>query len=334
MIDILIIILGIVALICIWIILYDSNRFVVVRHALADPRIKKPFRAVVLADLHNKRYGRENELLLSAIEEQEPDAVIIAGDLLTARKGEKFKAALGLLEKLKDKYPLYYANGNHEHRLELYPEVYGSMAEDYEKELTKLGIHRLVNEHVSLEQTGIVVYGVQIDRKYYQRFRKKPMPSDYLTSVLGRADQDKYCVLIAHNPDYFPEYAAWGADLVFSGHIHGGLVRIPGGKGLVSPAVRFFPHYDGGRFQEGSAVMLLSRGLGTHTIPIRMFNPGELLVVELAPAAEELTPTADVGERADEGAGKRTDERKVPEESETSGKGERRNGDTCKIGSV
>jgi len=90
--------------------------------------------------------------------------------------------------------------------------------------------------------------------------------------------------LIAHDPDYFPKYADWGADLVLSGHVHGGMVRVPfWGKGVVSPNVRLFPKYDGGEFTIGKSRMLLSRGLGMHTIPIRLFNPGEILEVELMP---------------------------------------------------
>lgn len=65
------------------------------------------------------------------------------------------------------------------------------------------------------------------------------------------------------------------------------MVRIPGWRGLVSPSVRLFPKYDGGLFKEGKSIMLLSRGLGMHTIPIRLFNPGELLYVELLPADEK-----------------------------------------------
>ena len=68
--------------------------------------------------------------------------------------------------------------------------------------------------------------------------------------------------------------------MVLAGHVHGGMVRIPGWKGIVSPAVRLFPKYDGGLFRIGKSTMLLSRGLGMHTIPIRLFNPGEVLVVD------------------------------------------------------
>ncbi len=287
MLDILVTIAGIVCIFFLWRILYDSNRFVVVRHSFADPRIRKPFRAVVLADLHNKRYGRENALLLNAIHELKPDAVLVAGDMITASPGGRLDVGINCLQKLSEEYPVYYADGNHEHRLELYPEEYGSMAQDYEKALQEMGIRRLVNEHTVLKGNGIAVYGSRIDREYYRRFRVRRMEKEYLDKLLGEPSGEYYNILIAHNPDYFPQYADWGADLVLSGHVHGGLVRIPGGKGLVSPRVSFFPKYDGGIFREGKSVMLLSRGLGNHTIPIRLFNPGELLVIELFPQEGE-----------------------------------------------
>ena len=110
------------------------------------------------------------------------------------------------------------------------------------------------------------------------------MEENYLTEILGRRPEGLYTVLLAHNPDYFPRYAGWGADLTLSGHVHGGVARVPfWGKGVISPGYRLFPKYDGGIFREGQAVMVLSRGLGMHTIPIRLFNPGELWVIDLKP---------------------------------------------------
>lgn len=271
---------AVLVLICIWVMIYDGNRFVVREHTFADVRIRKDCRAVVLADLHNKKYGRDNEHLLTAIRELKPDMILVAGDMLNAKPGATLEIALHLFEELAGDYPIYYGNGNHEHRMALYPDTYGDMAERYTEGLGRLGIEPLVNAHVKLSGYGIAIYGLQIDRKYYKRFRTYPMDRDYLYSVLGQVDKSFFSVLLAHNPDYFPEYAAWGADLTLAGHVHGGLVRIPFvGKGLASPKICFFPKYDGGRFDEGGRVMLVSRGLGMHTIPIRVFNPGELLVI-------------------------------------------------------
>lgn len=299
MIDILLGILGAVLLACLWLMLYDSNRFVVKKQCFCDRRIRQSCRAVVLADLHNKCYGKGNERLLAAIRECEPDFILIAGDMLTAKPGRSLETALHFMAKLAGEYPVYYGNGNHEHRLKLYPEKYGNMGETYEKTLKEMGVRLLVNTHVTLPKYGISVYGAEIDRFYYKRFGVRPMEQDYLEGLLGRPDPESYSLLLAHNPDYFPQYAAWGADLVLSGHVHGGMVRIPfWGKGVVSPNVRLFPKYDGGLFEEGNSRMLLSRGLGMHTIPIRLFNPAEVLCVELHGAQDAFADKAAKNEGA------------------------------------
>jgi hypothetical protein len=107
------------------------------------------------------------------------------------------------------------------------------------------------------------------------------METSYLSETLGSPREDACRLLIAHNPDYFEQYAAWGADVVVSGHVHGGIMRLPFFGGVVSPRLTLFPRYDGGRFEKGHTVMILSRGLGTHTLPLRIFNPGELVVMQL-----------------------------------------------------
>ena len=279
--DILLMIGCVLAVILCWFMLYDGTRFVIRRYVIRSPKITAGYRAVVLADLHNKRFGKNNQLLLQAIEEQKPDAIWIAGDILTARPGKSLEPATELLRSLAGKYPIYYANGNHEHRIKLYPETYGDMAKEYGEALEELKIQPLVNTNMELPELNMVVYGAEIDREYYRRFVVPHMEEAYLAEILGKQDEAKFNVLLAHNPDYFPVYAEWGADLVLSGHVHGGMVRIPGWKGVVSPNVRFFPKYDGGKFEEGKSTMILSRGLGMHTIPVRLFNPGELIVIEI-----------------------------------------------------
>ena len=112
----------------------------------------------------------------------------------------------------------------------------------------------------------------------------------YMRYDLGRADE-KGLPLI-----FFEAYAGYGAELTLSGHLHGGLVRIPvpvskkakeaGAhimRGVFSPRLRFFPKYDAGRFDIDGRTMIVSRGLGSHTLPIRVFNPGDLVVIDLKP---------------------------------------------------
>lgn len=269
------------ALLCLLVAVVDCNRFVTVRYEVTSEKIKAPCRFVLLSDLHNKSYGKDNERLIERIESIAPDAVLVAGDMLTAVKGHTFDTALSLMRRLAASYPVYYGMGNHEYRLQLYPDQYGDLYERYVAGLQDAGIEPLVNQNTYLPAFNVAVCGSQIDREYYKRFRKSPMPAEYLTKILGRPREDACQILIAHNPLYFEEYAAWGADVVVSGHVHGGIMRLPLLGGVLSPNLSLFPKYDGGRFALGKAVLLLSRGLGTHTIPLRIFNPGELVVVEI-----------------------------------------------------
>lgn len=260
----------------------DGNRFHVVEYRLNSDKIKKEHHFVVLSDLHNKSYGEKNRKLLERIDKLAPEAILIAGDMLTSKPGKSYEVAMDLLKELAKKYPIYYGMGNHETRLFLYPEVYGDMGKNYEKDLNDVSIQLMRNESCE-ESDNLRIVGLDMKRDYYKRFKKYPMESGYLRETLGEAQKDKYEILLAHNPDYFEEYAAWGADLVLSGHVHGGMMRLPILGGVVSPAFKFFPKYDGGLFKQGKSTMILSRGLGMHTIPIRIFNPGELVSLILSP---------------------------------------------------
>ena len=292
--DVLLVVLGALILVVFWVMLHDTTHFETTEYCVTDPRIKKTFRAVVLADLHNQKYGRDNQLLLKAIKEGQPDFVLIAGDMLTAKPGEDFSPAIDFIKELRKDYPIYYGVGNHEHRIRLYRQTYGSMGKDYVQALRECGIKLMCNERRMLEDYGVEIVGLQMHHHYYRRWKKRPMTDTYLHRALGEPDAESYTVLLAHNPDYFPEYATWGADLALSGHVHGGVARVPfWNHGVISPAMKLFPQYDGGLFNEGKSHMILSRGLGCHTIPVRLFNPGDLIFLQFEPGKESCITKRD-----------------------------------------
>lgn len=267
------------------VMIIDGNRFHVVEYQLYSSKVKKEHRYVVLSDLHNKSYGEKNSKLIRKITRLTPEGILIAGDILTAKPEKSYEVALDLIKNLAEKYPIYYGMGNHETRLFLYPETYGDMGERYLADLNKVSVDFMKNESRQCED-NIRITGLDMNRDYYKRLKKHPMDSNYLKETLGEADKQKYEILLAHNPDYFEEYAAWGADLVLSGHVHGGMMRLPVLGGVISPSVKLFPKYDGGLFKIGKSIMILSRGLGMHTIPIRIFNPGELILLKISPETE------------------------------------------------
>lgn len=268
----------------------DGNRFHTVCYTVESEKLTEECSFVVLSDLHNKSYGKNNEALLETIEKLRPQGILIAGDILTARPEHPLDTALSLIEALSKHYPVYYGVGNHETRLRLYPEIYGDMGERYDRGLEKLSVRLMRNESVSLDKGNLRITGLDMERQFYKRLLKTKMELSYLEEALGKASEERFQILLAHNPDYFEEYAAWGADLVLSGHVHGGVCRLPLLGGVISPSLRLFPKYDGGRFQMGESTMILSRGLGSHTIPLRIFNPGELVFLTLKPKKKGEDP--------------------------------------------
>lgn len=306
-----IIFLGVIVIIALYFIIImvrDGNRFVEVNYVVDSEKIKKDYTFVLLADLHNKSYGKENQKLIEAIHKIDPDSIMIAGDMLVGKPDSDFTVAATLIEKLSEKYPIFYGVGNHEYRLKLYPETYGTKWEDYFSRLKEVEVFPLSNLSVILEEIGIRVTGIEIEKEYYQRFVniknnffacqfvspkskvqdsenvkdiRKEMTTEYMESLIGESKDDFYEILLAHNPEHFEAYAGWGANLVLSGHVHGGIMKIPFWGGVISPSFRIFPKYDGGIFKIRQSIMILSRGLGMHTLPIRIWNPGELIVVKL-----------------------------------------------------
>lgn len=74
---------------------------------------------------------------------------------------------------------------------------------------------------------------------------------------------DPFWILLAHRNNAFAEhYSLLGADLVVSGHGHGGLVRLPFTDGLVSTEHTFFPSYTAGLYEKNGSTLFVTRGLG------------------------------------------------------------------------
>ncbi len=277
-------ILVIVVVLCIVMLLIgiiDGNRFVVVKEEFTLSGLKKGCCFVMISDLHNKVYGKDNQKVMDAIKKAEPDFVVIAGDLVTSHAKESMEPGIRLAKELSLYYKVYYALGNHETKLRLYPEKYKDMYRSLAAQMQQSGVEMLVDESCMLPEYGICMTGLELERAYFKRFEKKPMEKGHLEQHIGTSRKEYCNILIAHNPDYFEEYAAWGADLVLSGHVHGGIMRLPFLGGVIAPSYRLFPKYDGGVFREGKSTMLLGRGMGAHTLPFRFFNPAQLYVVTL-----------------------------------------------------
>lgn len=264
----------------------ENRRLNVNEYIIKSKKIPSEFdgyKIVAIADLHNSTFGKDNKRLLSRINSLKPDSIIIAGDMLVAKPNRQIDIPVTFMKELSKQYDIYYANGNHEKRALIYPEVYGDMGKKYTKEMSKLPIEWLSNRSISIERNGlkIVIYGLDMKASYYKRFAKLPMKEEYLIQELGQPDMDLFNILIAHNPIYFEEYANWGADLTISGHNHGGMIRLPFVGGIISPQVEMFPKFDRGLFEYKNRKMILTSGLGNHTIKLRFMNVPEIVSITL-----------------------------------------------------
>ena len=246
---------------------------------------KSVVKFAVLSDLHGIVFGNDNEDLLRSIAEEKPDAILIAGDMVCSSNVESLTPAEEFLAKLPDQCPVLYALGNHEYRM--LQEPLSSMEYTrYERTLTNAGICFLHNEHVCLRirDNDFVFYGLEIPLEYYRKPVAPHLGIRDVDGLLGHPAREGVRVLLAHNPVYGRTYFSWGADFIFSGHNHGGVIRFSENRGLISPQFHLLPSFCCGHFQRGKKHMIVSAGLGEHTVPVRIHNPRELVFVELTSA--------------------------------------------------
>ena len=286
MIKIILIIVAVFIVYCLIEMIRELWDFRVTKYRICSQKlngIKREKKIIFLSDLHNRMYGEENERLLESIRNQHPDLILIGGDMLVRKDGNSYDKTVHFLAKLPGICPVYCANGNHEQKLKELPDKYEQSYEEYKKALTASGIHMLENasETVKLDEVPVKLSGLEIPLGAYARFGKKELSLKEITDRIGEHGDD-YQILLAHHPGYMKEYLAYGADLILGGHYHGCVVQLPGIGGVISPNFTLFPKYSGGIYQEGEQTAVVSRGLGTHSVPLRLWNWPELIVLELS----------------------------------------------------
>lgn len=286
MIKIILIIVAVFIVYCLIEMIRELRDFRVTKYRICSQKlngIKREKKIIFLSDLHNRMYGEENERLLESIRNQHPDLILIGGDMLVRKDGNSYDKTVHFLAKLPGICPVYCANGNHEQKLKELPDKYEQSYEEYKKALTASGIHMLENasETVKLDEVPVKLSGLEIPLGAYARFGKKELSLKEITDRIGEHGDD-YQILLAHHPGYMKEYLAYGADLILGGHYHGCVVQLPGIGGVISTNFTLFPKYSGGIYQEGEQTAVVSRGLGTHSVPLRLWNWPEMIVLELS----------------------------------------------------
>lgn len=282
------IIIIILATMCVVVVVsnYENKKLVVEQYHICSPKIPEPFdgfRIVFLTDLHCNEFGIENEELIEKIHQCRPDVILVGGDMVTSQEDIPVDVPLKLMKRLSEKYVVYYADGNHELRLMRNEEIFGLRYKEYVHKLKEFGIRHISNETIVMEEGGerISLTAFDLEKKFYHRFRIPEMTYDDMKEAVGEKTEKCFGILLAHNPNYFKTYAKWGSDLVLAGHFHGGMIRIPKIGGVISPQFQLFPKYDSGEFHWENSTMILSRGLGNHSIKLRLFNLPEISCITL-----------------------------------------------------
>ena len=239
-------------------------------------------RVLFLSDYHEAVNGKMNRRLLAKAKELKPDLILIGGDMVNGQKPtEDFTPAISFINGLTEIAPVYYAYGNHEKRLFKNTESYGFHGDRYLEGLSK-EVHFLNNKCVEcqLPEGSIRVCGLDMPHTCFKKKGDK-LTVEMIRDLLGDAGRKPPTVLLAHDPTWAKVYEAWGAELTLAGHFHGGIIRIPLIGGIISPKFEPFPHYEYGYYPEGDGRMIVTCGVGQHTIPVRFNNLPELVLVNL-----------------------------------------------------
>ena len=227
---------------------------------LTCPGLPKAFhlaRIAVVADVHLPDQVVDIPRLLTTLRLQKPDAIFLPGDLTNSYTAFDAVGLRRLAQALVAIAPCFAVPGNHEQRL--------GREERYRRILTACGVHYMSDSYADWHKDGATL-------RLYGMGEQQPSP----LSVTGQP-----AIVLAHRPEYMPDYRRAGWDIVVCGHAHGGHVRVGGGA-LFSPDQGFLPTYTHGVYQEGGTRMIVSRGLGNSSIPWRINNPPHLPILILS----------------------------------------------------
>lgn len=249
----------------------DSRNIDVTRFTVSGaPEAFSGFKIAQISDLHNAEFGTDNQKLIDILKSEAPDAIVITGDLIDARRTNT-EIAESFARRCMEIADCYYVPGNHEARL-------GGTYDAFESALIADGVNVLRNGSVRIrkEMDAIRIIGVDDPA-----FAKASDAITNLDAALEALSSDDFTILLAHRPELIDEYSKWGIDLVLSGHAHGGQIRLPGIGGLYAPGQGFFPRYTSGNYTVGDTEMIVSRGIGNSAFPLRVNDRPEVVIVTL-----------------------------------------------------
>ena len=263
----------------VFLLYYANNKIDVTEHIYESIKVSNDldgYTIVQISDLHNKVFGKNNDKLISKVKKAKPNMIVITGDIVDSNKTD-VNVAINVAKRLRKIAIVYYVSGNHEYRIsQTYRERLFQGLEDVGVIIMHNRLE-IVNENlcvVGLDEEEVSGNGTDM---YSSGNLKEVVDRLIKTADLG---EDCLKILLAHEPQIYKSYVS--SDIVFTGHAHGGQVRIPFiNKGIVAPEQGFFPKYTEGRHDYKGTTMYISRGLGNSIIPQRIFNNPEIVKVTL-----------------------------------------------------
>lgn len=267
-ITIFIILILFVSVFCIW----QNNDLIVTKYEFVSEKVPQNldgYRIVHISDLHNKDFGNR---LVEHMKRQEPDIIVITGDLIDSRN-TRVNIAVEFVKEATKIAPVYYVTGNHEGRSIEYPELLLG--------LTNCGVTILDNNSRSINYNNSHFNLLGLSDPTFIEANGHEISTIMKDTINKNINGNTLNLLLAHRPELLSLYSETSVDLVFSGHAHGGQVRIPFIGGLVAPNQGLLPKYTSGIHTMNETSMIISRGLGNSIIPIRVFNRPEVVVVTL-----------------------------------------------------
>jgi len=270
-------------------LLVTKYTFKITRYDFESEKVENSIKIVQLSDLHGKQFGKDNKRLIEAVSGEEPNLIFLTGDMHT-NDDKQYERTLNLISELSRIAPVYLCLGNHE-ELHLWEHGNGVKTE-LENAGSTLCEKRSVDIDVNGNRVrigGTIGYALSVDfweasteKKAYKYYFEEEF--DQQRYMLQFEKTDALKLLLLHRPEGPTLWAKDGwydVDFVFSGHTHGGIVRIPGIGGLISPEEGFWPEYDYGLFTMNGVNTIISSGLGNSAIVPRINNVPEIVSVTI-----------------------------------------------------
>jgi len=259
--------------------LYNQNTFVKATHyVIKSKRLEESFNGYKIAhisDFHNTNSKRSKKIIIKELEKNKPDIIVITGDLIDSRR-TNMQTAVEFVKSIIHVAPIYYVLGNHESRL--------SNIGELEKMLQNIGVIILRNQKIKLQRNTQFIQLVGIDDPtfYVTESEFEPIEVNIDKKIKNVVkDKETFTILLTHRPEYMQIYSSNQLDLAFTGHAHGGQIRIPFIGGVIAPGQGIFPKYTKGIVELNNTKIVISRGIGNSSFPFRVNNRPEVVFLQL-----------------------------------------------------